>query len=69
MTEHNGFYIKKHDNYALYEVKRKGKGTLFKSLGGLFITPNQAMSAIDLAILKNKKGKQNAEKSSTPRDK
>lgn len=69
MLKYKGFIIELHPSFAMYIIRKDGKGTLFKKLRGMFRTPKDAILAIDFLPKKPKRGEPNAQKSSTPRDK
>lgn len=67
MHKYKGFIIQLHGSFAMWVIKKEGKGTLFKKLGGLFRTPMDAKTAIDSLPKKPNKEKNNGTNQSTPR--
>lgn len=68
MNKYKGFIIEPHGTFAMYIIRKEGKGTLFKKLRGMFRTPKDAMIAIDFLPKKIKKEKKNAENTNSSRD-
>lgn len=59
--EHNGFLIKPHANFAMYEISRIGKGAVPVKLRGLYSSTREAVLSIN--AVKTPRGDLNAKKS------
>jgi len=63
--EYRGYDIKQHENYAMMEIKAIGRGSVHKSLRGMYTSAGEAVKAID--AFENLKVVDNAQKNSTSR--
>lgn len=67
MTEHRGFKIVTASNLIGYEIRHTGKGSLAKSLHGLFTSVGVAAAAVD-SYLATRKEKDDVDGQTNPSD-